>query len=160
MIMSITIGGHDGTAAPATPAAGLRQAWMPQEQGTPSDVGTADVTSVPELGSGERLAALAAEASPAVALMEPSPAVALIGPSPAAAHTGPGPAAPVETTLTTPSVEAAPGPPSTARQPGTRAVGTRPDPVAWLIALATFAAYTTLSVARYLRLNPGSWDPG
>src|SRR5215471_17301686 len=178
MIMSITIGGHDGTAGPATPAAGLRQAWMPQEQGTPSDVGTADVTSVPELGSGERLAALAAETSaaavplettltmppaqagPAVALMEPSPAVALIGPSPVVAHTGPSPAAPVETTLTTPSVEAAPGPPRTAGQPGTRAVGTRPDPVAWLIALATFAAYITLSVARYLRLNPGSWDLG
>ena len=151
---------------------------MPQEQGTPSDVGTADVTSVPELGSGERLAALAAETSPAaapvettltmppaqagpaVALMEPSPAVALIGPSPVVAHTGPSPAAPVETTLTTPSVEAAPGPPRTAGQPGTRAVGTRPDPVAWLIALATFAAYITLSVARYLRLNPGSWDLG
>jgi uncharacterized membrane protein len=32
--------------------------------------------------------------------------------------------------------------------------------VAWLIALATFAAYITLSVARYRRLNPGSWDLG
>ena len=34
------------------------------------------------------------------------------------------------------------------------------DPVAWLIALATFAAYTTLSVFKYLRLEAGSWDLG
>jgi hypothetical protein len=60
-----------------------------------------------------------------------------------------------------PVVEAGPAPPRTAGQPGTRGAGTaRPDPVAWLIALATFAAYTTLSVARYQRLNPGSWDLG
>src|SRR6266516_2241259 len=184
MIMSITIGGHDGTAAPATSAAGLRQAWMPQEQGTPSGVGTVDVTSVPELGGAERLGILPAETSPAVApagitltmpaevgpavapvetilTMPPaevSPAVALIGPSPAVAPAG--------TTLTMPAAEAAPEPPRTAGQPGTSAAdepgasaaGTRPDPVAWLIALATFAAYATLSVARYLRLNPGSWD--
>ncbi len=32
--------------------------------------------------------------------------------------------------------------------------------MAWLIALAAFAAYTTLSVFRYLRLAPGSWDLG
>jgi uncharacterized membrane protein len=32
--------------------------------------------------------------------------------------------------------------------------------VAWLIALAAFAAYTTLSVWKYLRLDPGSWDLG
>ena len=30
----------------------------------------------------------------------------------------------------------------------------------WLIALATFAAYTTLSLARYVQLAPGSWDLG
>lgn len=36
----------------------------------------------------------------------------------------------------------------------------RADPAAWLIALAVFAAYTTISVARYLRLDPGSWDLG
>jgi uncharacterized membrane protein len=35
-----------------------------------------------------------------------------------------------------------------------------PDPVAWLIALAAFVAYGTLSVLRYLRLDPGSWDLG
>ena len=93
---------------------------MLREQGTPSDVGTADVTSVHE--------------------------VALIGLTPAG------------TTLTMPSVEAAPGPLRVAGEPRTSAAGTRPDPVAWLIALATFAAYTTLSVARYLRLDPGSWD--
>jgi uncharacterized membrane protein len=34
------------------------------------------------------------------------------------------------------------------------------DPVAWLIALATFAAYDLLSVFKYLRLDPGSWDLG
>ncbi|HEY5988547.1 MAG TPA: DUF2079 domain-containing protein, partial [Streptosporangiaceae bacterium] len=35
-----------------------------------------------------------------------------------------------------------------------------PDRVAWLIALAAFVAYGTLSVFRYLRLAPGSWDLG
>jgi uncharacterized membrane protein len=35
-----------------------------------------------------------------------------------------------------------------------------PDPVPWLIALAVFAAYTTISVYRYLRLDPASWDLG
>jgi uncharacterized membrane protein len=34
------------------------------------------------------------------------------------------------------------------------------DPVTWLIALATFVAYDTISVFRYLRLDPGSWDLG
>jgi uncharacterized membrane protein len=46
-------------------------------------------------------------------------------------------------------------------QAGPAAAGTgRPDPVAWLIALAAFAAYTTLSVFKHLRLAPGSWDLG
>jgi uncharacterized membrane protein len=67
----------------------------------------------------------------------------------------------VEATLAIPAVEASPAPPRTAGQPETSGPRTaRPDPVPWLIALATFAAYTTLSVARYLRLNPGSWDLG
>ncbi len=35
-----------------------------------------------------------------------------------------------------------------------------PDWVPWLIALAVFAAYTIISVSRYLRLDPGSWDLG
>jgi uncharacterized membrane protein len=74
--------------------------------------------------------------------MEPSPAVA-----------------PAETSLTMPPMEAAPEPPRVAGEPRTSA-GTRPDPVPWLIALVTFAAYTTLSVARYVRLDPGSWDLG
>jgi uncharacterized membrane protein len=34
------------------------------------------------------------------------------------------------------------------------------DPVAWLIALAAFAAYGLLSVFKYARLDPGSWDLG
>jgi hypothetical protein len=68
---------------------------------------------------------------------------------------------PVEAAPAMPAVEASPPPPRPAGQPGTGGAGTtRPDPVAWLIALATFAAYTTLSVARYRRLNPGSWDLG
>jgi len=36
----------------------------------------------------------------------------------------------------------------------------RPDWVPWLIALAVFAGYTIISVSRYLRLDPGSWDLG
>jgi len=67
----------------------------------------------------------------------------------------------VKATLPVRAVEASPASPRAAGQPGTGAAGTaRPDPVAWLIALATFAAYTTLSVAKYLRLDPGSWDLG
>jgi uncharacterized membrane protein len=36
----------------------------------------------------------------------------------------------------------------------------RPDRVPWLIALAVFAAYLPISVFRYLRLDPTSWDLG
>src|ERR1700761_6390006 len=36
----------------------------------------------------------------------------------------------------------------------------RPDWVPWLIALVVFAGYTIISVSRYLRLDPGSWDLG
>ncbi|MGI8449443.1 MAG: DUF2079 domain-containing protein, partial [Streptosporangiaceae bacterium] len=36
----------------------------------------------------------------------------------------------------------------------------RADWVPWLIALAVFAAYTTISLARYFQLDPGSWDLG
>jgi uncharacterized membrane protein len=36
----------------------------------------------------------------------------------------------------------------------------RADRVPWLIALAVFAAYLPISVFRYLRLNPTSWDLG
>jgi hypothetical protein len=36
----------------------------------------------------------------------------------------------------------------------------RPDRVPWLIALAVFAAYVPISVFRYLRLDPTSWDLG
>src|SRR5690242_1850836 len=40
--------------------------------------------------------------------------------------------------------------------------GQRPgmDPVTWIIALAMFIAYDTISVFKYLRLAPGSWDLG
>ena len=36
----------------------------------------------------------------------------------------------------------------------------RHDRVPWLIALAVFCAYFTISLFRYLQLNPGSWDLG
>ena len=36
----------------------------------------------------------------------------------------------------------------------------RPDRVPWLIALAVFAAYVPISIFRYLRLDPTSWDLG
>ena len=36
----------------------------------------------------------------------------------------------------------------------------RADRVPWLIALAVFAAYATISLSRYARLAPGSWDLG
>jgi uncharacterized membrane protein len=35
-----------------------------------------------------------------------------------------------------------------------------PDWFAWVIAFVTFAAYDTISVFKYLRLDPGSWDLG
>jgi uncharacterized membrane protein len=36
----------------------------------------------------------------------------------------------------------------------------RPDRATWLLAAVTFAIYTTISVFRYLRMDPGSWDLG
>ncbi len=65
--------------------------------------------------------------------------------------------------------DASPGPPDvlpgTAGETGTSAapprVGrSREDRVPWLIALAVFAAYLPISVFRYLRLDPTSWDLG
>jgi len=53
-------------------------------------------------------------------------------------------------------IGAAPASPSGREPPG----GARPDWVPWLIAAATFAVYTTISVFRYLRMDPGSWDLG
>ena len=38
--------------------------------------------------------------------------------------------------------------------------GGRPDRVPWLIALAVFATYLPISLFRYLRLDPTSWDLG
>jgi len=45
-------------------------------------------------------------------------------------------------------------------QPGSQEKSARPDRVPWLIALAVFAAYVPISVFRYLRLDPTSWDLG
>src|SRR5215470_6363202 len=59
---------------------------------------------------------------------------------------------------------AGPDPGQPARQGGAagswRDRTTGPDPVAWLIALAAFLAYDVISVFKYLRLAPGSWDLG
>lgn len=52
------------------------------------------------------------------------------------------------------------GPPAPAPASGRASRGGRGDPAAWLIAFVTFAAYTTISVSRYLRLAPGTWDLG
>ena len=65
-----------------------------------------------------------------------------------------------------PGDEAAPAaglPPDAAEAPApaaTRAAAIRPDGVPWLIALAVFAAYLPISLFRYLRLDPTSWDLG
>ena len=59
---------------------------------------------------------------------------------------------------------AGPDPGQRAKQDGAggprRDRGTGTDPVAWLIALAAFLAYYVISVFKYLRLEPGSWDLG
>jgi uncharacterized membrane protein len=61
-----------------------------------------------------------------------------------------------------PAVAGDAGPAVTQEEPGQarRQRGAAADPVAWLIALATFAAYDLLSVFKALRLDPGSWDLG
>jgi uncharacterized membrane protein len=56
------------------------------------------------------------------------------------------------------AVEPGPGP-QPRRAPASRSGG-RPDLVTWLIAAAVFAAYTVISVFRYLRRDPTSWDLG
>src|SRR5262249_6424082 len=45
-----------------------------------------------------------------------------------------------------------------AGEPQKQATG--PDRIPWLIALAVFAAYLPISVFRYLRFDPTSWDVG
>jgi uncharacterized membrane protein len=45
-------------------------------------------------------------------------------------------------------------------QPESQEKSVRADRVPWLIALAVFAAYVPISVFRYLRLDPTSWDLG
>jgi len=60
--------------------------------------------------------------------------------------------------------QSAVGQEATARSPATAgprtAPASAPDWVPWLIALAVFAGYSIISVSRYLRLDPGSWDLG
>jgi uncharacterized membrane protein len=46
------------------------------------------------------------------------------------------------------------------QQPESQEKSARADRVPWLIALAVFAAYVPISVFRYLRLDPTSWDLG
>ena len=70
--------------------------------------------------------------------------------------------------VVSPGAAAAGGPPAPEAGPaGARRTGsarparaTRPDRVPWLIALAVFLAYTTLSVFRFWQLDPASWDLG
>jgi uncharacterized membrane protein len=50
--------------------------------------------------------------------------------------------------------------PSPGRVAAARAAGGLRDRVAWLIALAVFAAYLPISLSRYLQLDPASWDLG
>jgi uncharacterized membrane protein len=50
--------------------------------------------------------------------------------------------------------------PVTAATAGGQPTKAGPDRVTWLLAAATFAVYTTISVFRYLRMDPGSWDLG
>ena len=50
--------------------------------------------------------------------------------------------------------------PATAAAAARPAAASGPDWVPWLIALVVFAGYTIISVSRYLRLDPGSWDLG
>jgi uncharacterized membrane protein len=56
-----------------------------------------------------------------------------------------------------PEPAAGPAPAAAAARP---AAASGPDWVPWLIALVVFAGYTIISVSRYLRLDPGSWDLG
>jgi uncharacterized membrane protein len=58
------------------------------------------------------------------------------------------------------SDDAADPSPEAAQEPAPGAEGPRPDRVPWLIALAVFAAYLPISLFRYLRLDPTSWDLG
>ena len=141
----------------------IRQAWMPQEQGTPPDVGTTDVMSGPEFGGGSGWRTLPAGTSPAV-----DPGVEITFTMPAAVDRQPGGGphgsasprggAELGPLSATPAAKAAsPDEPAPQRwsQPGPRAAGTRPDPVAWLIALAAFAAYTTLLGRQVPASGPG-----
>jgi uncharacterized membrane protein len=138
---------------------------MPPEQGAPLEEGPAGAQWLGTLPGGASPAAappesnpgpILAEASPGPILAEASPGPILAEASPAAASVGASPvAAPVEA-----SPAAAPAEASPAAVPGEAAGTGRSDPVAWLIALAAFAAYTTISVFGYLRLDPGSWDLG
>jgi uncharacterized membrane protein len=50
--------------------------------------------------------------------------------------------------------------PHPGEQPEAPGKSARADRVPWLIALAVFAAYVPISVFRYLRLDPTSWDLG
>jgi uncharacterized membrane protein len=50
--------------------------------------------------------------------------------------------------------------PVTAASAGGQLTKAGPDRVTWLLAAITFAVYTTISVFRYLRMDPGSWDLG
>jgi uncharacterized membrane protein len=56
--------------------------------------------------------------------------------------------------------EPAPGAAELPAAPAGQPARPRPDWVPWLIALAVAAVYLIISLSRYLRLDPGSWDLG
>jgi uncharacterized membrane protein len=109
---------------------------------------------------------------PGAAGMVPPPPAASPRPAdeavPAAGFGPAGPEPPAEFGAAEPAVAEPAGPEPAGAGRATETARTAPasrgapraDPVAWLIALATFAAYTVISVSRYLRLDPGSWDLG
>jgi uncharacterized membrane protein len=59
-----------------------------------------------------------------------------------------------------PATQAATGRAALSRLAATTPGPSRPDLVPWLIAAAVFAPYTAISVFRYLRHDPTSWDLG
>jgi uncharacterized membrane protein len=76
----------------------------------------------------------------------------------APAETAPAETAPASTAAQEP--EDGREPEAGSGQTGSPESAGRPDWVPWLIALAVFAAYLPISVFRYLRLDPTSWDLG
>jgi uncharacterized membrane protein len=127
---------------------------MPKDRGAPPEAGAGGAASASGPGpEGWREAALAEDPAP----LTRQPAPLTRQPAPLTRQVDVGPGDPGQAGPDgTHRVEAAPGDAGQAR-PGQMRRG---DPVPWLIALATFMAYLTISIFRYMRLDPGSWDLG